>query len=109
MLGCRDRLAHLTNLILILAHACLGGEFVQLVIGSGVVVRIGETVGFTDLLDHAGNRRIGFADHAHAHRAGSVPTSLLNASGSCAMSLVSMPVIAVISFTPARGPTQYSP
>ena len=70
MLGCRDRLAHLTNLILILAHACLGGEFVQLVIGSGVVVRIGETVGFTDLLDHAGNRRIGFADHAHAHRAG---------------------------------------
>ena len=62
MLGCRDRLAHLTNLILILAHACLGGEFVQLVIGSGVVVRIGETVGFTDLLDHAGQLRdvVGF-------------------------------------------------
>lgn len=109
MLGGGHGLAHLTNLILILAHACLGGEFVQLVIGSGVIVRISETVGFTDLLDHAGNRRIGFTNHAHAHRAGLSADILLNASGSCAMSLVSMPVIAVISFTPARGPTQYSP
>ena len=39
----------------------------------------------------------------------SAPTSLPTESASCAMSCVSMPVMAASSLRPARGPTQYSP
>ena len=46
------------------------GELVQLVVGCGVLVRIGETVGLADGFNHRSDLRVGFADHAHAYGAG---------------------------------------
>ena len=63
-------LAHLADLVGVLDHARLGGHLVQLVVGGGVGVRIGEAVRLAHALDQLGDRGVGLADHAHAHRAG---------------------------------------
>ena len=70
MLGGVHGLAHLAYLVSVLDHASLGGELVQLVVGCGVLVRIGETVGLADGLDHRSDFGVGLADHAHTHGTG---------------------------------------
>ena len=70
LLGGGHGLAHLADLIGVLDHARLGGHLMQLVVGRGVDVRVGETVRLTHALDQLGDRGVGLTDHAHTHRAG---------------------------------------
>ena len=70
MLGGIHGLAHLVDLVVILDHTGFGGELVQLVIGGGILVRVGEAVCLTNGFDHRGDLWVGFADHAYTNGSG---------------------------------------